>query len=475
MTGTADTEAAEFRKIYNLDVVVIPTNRPMIRKDYSDLIYKSQREKFRAVIQEIEECYHRGQPVLVGTVSVERSEMLSRMLRQRGIPHEVLNAKNHAREAEIITQAGQRSHLTISTNMAGRGTDIRLGEAIVDLGGLHVIGTERHESRRIDNQLRGRSGRQGDPGSSRFYLSLEDDLMRIFASDRIASLMDRIGIEEDIPIEHGLVTRAIENAQRKVEGHNFEIRKHLLEYDNVMNRQREVIYAQRRKILADNDLQNDVKDMIQELVEGIVGSHADEKAHPEDWKLKEMDEDLFRVFVFRMHLKPSDLGNTGVDALKELVLGRAMEWYESREKMYGSELMRSLEKFAMLETLDTLWKDHLLNMDLMKEGIGLRGYGQRDPLREYQREGFDMFMGMIEHMREGTVSMLYHFQVRPKTGELRLEHKQQEMVMGRSRMEGLEPEEYEKGLTVRREGKKVGRNEPCPCGSGKKYKRCCGR
>ncbi len=475
MTGTADTEAAEFRKIYNLDVVVIPTNRPMIRKDYSDVIYKSQREKVRSVIQEIEECHHRGQPVLVGTVSVEKSEMLSRMLRQRKIPHEVLNAKNHAREAEIVTQAGQRGHVTISTNMAGRGTDIRLGKGVVELGGLHVIGTERHESRRIDNQLRGRSGRQGDPGSSRFYLSLEDDLMRIFASDRIANLMERIGMEEDVPIEHGLVTRAIENAQKKVEAHNFEIRKHLLEYDDVMNRQREVIYSQRRKVLANSNLREDVQDMIQEIAEGIVAAHADEKAYPEDWKLKEMDEELFRVFGFRMRLKPSNLEDTGFEALKEMVLNRALEVYASRENGFGPELTLAVEKFAMLETLDSLWKDHLLNMDLLKEGIGLRGYGQRDPLKEYQREGFEMFMDMIERMRDGTASMLYHFQFRPEAEALRLEHQQQEMVMGRGGMYGEEAERLEKGGTVRREGRKVGRNEPCPCGSGKKYKRCCGR
>ncbi|MBW2145569.1 MAG: preprotein translocase subunit SecA [Deltaproteobacteria bacterium] len=475
MTGTADTEAAEFRKIYNLDVVVIPTNRPMIRNNFPDAIYKSQREKFRAVIQEIEECYHRGQPVLVGTVSVDKSEMLSRMLRQRKIPHEVLNAKNHAREAEIIAQAGQRGHVTISTNMAGRGTDIRLGEGVVELGGLHVIGTERHESRRIDNQLRGRSGRQGDPGSSRFYLSLEDDLMRIFASDRIANLMERIGMEEDIPIEHNLVTRAIENAQKKVEAHNFEIRKHLLEYDDVMNRQREVIYSQRRKILTESDLREDFQEIIRETVEEIVAAHANEKAYPEDWKLKEMDEELFRVFGFRMRLKPSDLEDTGCEALKEMVLNRALEMHASRENAFGPELMRWLEKFAMLETLDSMWKDHLLNMDLLKEGIGLRGYGQRDPLKEYQREGFELFMDMIERMREGTVSMLYHFQIKPEVEAPRMEHRHREMVMGRGGTPGGESEGLVKSQPVRREGRKVGRNEPCPCGSGKKFKRCCGR
>jgi preprotein translocase subunit SecA len=512
MTGTADTEAAEFRKIYNLDVVVIPTNMPLIRTNYPDVIYKTEEEKFHAVVREIKELYQAGRPVLVGTISIEKSERLSNLLRKQGIPHNVLNAKHHEREAEIIAQAGRVGAVTISTNMAGRGTDILLGgnpkflaktfvnegddeealkrahekalaivqkekEKVVQLGGLHVLGTERHEARRIDNQLRGRAGRQGDPGSSRFYLSLEDDLLRIFGSERISHIMDRLGMEEDQPIEHGLVTKAIENAQRRVEAHNFEIRKHLLEYDNVMNKQREVIYSQRREVLTGEDLKESVMEMVEEQVEDIVDQFADEKGHPEDWDLKGLQDSVFQQFSFRWSAPSGEDNGLNRNRLKELVVQKAKEIYLKKEEQLGAPMLRYLEKVIMLQAIDHHWKDHLLAIDQLKEGIGLRGYGQKDPLIEYQKEAYQMFLEMLDRIKSDTIEKLFAIQIAKEQGvkEVKAERKQTFIM---SRGEGMVQRaggetEAGKGVTVRREGKKVGRNDPCPCGSGKKYKKCC--
>ncbi len=517
MTGTADTEAAEFRKIYNLDVVVIPTNMPLIRMNYPDVIYKTEAEKFRAVVKEIEELHRTGRPVLVGTISIEKSERLSFLLKKRGIPHNVLNAKHHEREAEIIAQAGRLGAVTISTNMAGRGTDILLGgnpkflartmvaaiedpeemqkayeeayqkalrivqkekEQVVQLGGLHVIGTERHEARRIDNQLRGRSGRQGDPGSSRFYLSLEDDLMRIFGSERISRIMNRLGIEEDQPIEHHLVTRAIENAQKRVEAHNFEIRKHLLEYDTVMNQQREVIYTQRREVLTGENLKETVLEMVEEQIDGIVDLYIDEKADPEDWDMKGLQDALYQQFSFRW--SPPAIEWNGIDRerLKGIITEQAKEVYQKKEEEFGEATLRSLEKVIMLQSVDHHWKDHLLAIDQLKEGIGLRGYGQKDPKIEYQREAYQMFLEMLNRIKKDTVEKLFAIQI-AKDRDIREmgRERKQTFVMSRGPMASPVPgggvTEDGKGVTIRREGRKVGRNDPCPCGSGKKYKKCC--
>ena len=472
MTGTADTEAAEFKKIYNLDVSVIPTHRPMIRKDHADVIYKTRREKFEAVIQEIQECHRRGQPVLVGTISIDVSEELSKKLKKRGIPHEVLNAKHHEKEAEIISQAGQRGAVTISTNMAGRGTDIVLGEGVQDLGGLHILGTERHESRRIDNQLRGRSGRQGDPGSSRFYLALEDDLLRIFGGERITGIMEKLGLEEGEPIEHGLISRAIENAQSKVEGHNFDIRKHLLEYDDVMNQQREVIYEQRREALRGDDLRPAVEEMIAEKAEEIAFEYADETKLPEDWDLEGLDDAIFKQFNFRLGLDGDAMEGVDAEALSERIYDRAIDVYNEKEREFTAENLRKWERFVMLQTVDNLWKDHLLSMDHLKEGIGLRGYAQQNPLLVYKKEGFEMFNHMIDRVKEETVSILFRTRIeRPDTDLTdRMETpSEQDLVFSGGDGGGVRKE------PVKRSGKKIGRNAPCPCGSGKKYKKCCGR
>jgi preprotein translocase subunit SecA len=511
MTGTADTEAAEFRKIYNLDVVVIPTNMPLIRTNYPDVIYKTEDEKFRAVVREIEELNRSGHPVLVGTISIEKSERLSSLLKKRGIPHNVLNAKHHEREAEIIAQAGRLGGVTISTNMAGRGTDILLGgnpkflaktlvkneemdeeairkghekaiqiaqkekEKVIEVGGLHVLGTERHEARRIDNQLRGRSGRQGDPGSSRFYLSLEDDLLRIFGSERISSIMDRLGMEEDQPIESKLVTRQIESAQRRVEAHNFEIREHLLEYDNVMNQQREVIYSQRREVLGGQDLKESVMEMVEEQAEGIVDLFTDEKVHPEDWDLKGLQDAVYQQFSFRWSV-PSGEDGLNRNHLKEMLIQETESVYRKKEEEFGEGMLRYLEKVIMLQSIDYHWKDHLLAVDQLKEGIGLRGYGQKDPKIEYQKEAYQMFLEMLDRIKKDTVEKLFAIQIakEKEAQELKLERKQTfTLSRGESVQGGGGETESGKGITFRREGKKIGRNDPCPCGSGKKYKRCC--
>ncbi len=470
MTGTAETEAEEFNKIYKLDVVVIPTHKPCIRKDYPDVIFRTKREKYKAVIQEIEDCHKRGQPVLVGTVSVEVSELLSRML-PRHIRHSVLNAKRHKEEAEIVARAGQMGAVTIATNMAGRGTDIKLGPGVVELGGLHIIGTERHEARRIDRQLRGRAGRQGDPGSSRFYLSLEDDLLRIFGSERIASIMDKIGMQEGEPIEHPLVTRAIENAQRRVEQHNFEIRKHLLEYDDVMNRQREVIYAQRQRILQGDRLQNDVREMIRQWADEAVDRYVPIKSEPDEWDLQGLGREIrMRLGVPWDGMDLKEL--TTVDALKEKVYEKLMGFYKRKEELYGQEIMRYLEKIVLLQTLDSLWKEHLLNMDHLKEGIGLRGYAQRDPLREYQKEGYEMFIALTDRIRTEAVEKLFKVQVAAEAPSRQVRPARAVAAMGRG---GSLADPSTENRTIRRSGRKIGRNDPCPCGSGKKYKKCCGQ
>jgi len=518
MTGTADTEAVEFKKIYDLDVVVIPTNRPLIRTNYPDVIYKTEKEKFQAVVREIEELHKKGRPVLVGTVSIEKSERLSQMLKRRGIPHHVLNAKHHAKEAEIIAQAGRLRAVTISTNMAGRGTDILLGgnpkflakkmagdgadekefqeaykraleitnrekEEVVKLGGLHVIGTERHESRRIDNQLRGRAGRQGDPGSSRFYLSLEDDLLRIFGSDRISRIMDKLGVDDGEPIEHPLVTKAIESAQKRVEAHNFEIRKHLLEYDDVMNQQREVVYSMRKQILKGEGLRELVLEMIEDVVEGLMETYTDPKSYPEEWDLEGLKEAFKRQFSFHLELEQQELLKMKQEELREALLERAKAFYEEKERLLGPELMRDLEKFLLLQTLDSHWKDHLLNIDYLKEGIGLRGYAQKDPLVEYKREGYEMFVQMLQRVKEDATAKLFAVEVAKEEEVPPLERALgQRVFLIHGGAPPPPPAPTAEEVTrprprtpVRRKGRKIGRNDPCPCGSGKKYKHCCGR
>ena len=465
MTGTADTEAPEFAKIYKLDVVVIPTHKSMIRKDFPDMVYRTEVEKNEAVIEEIEELYSLGQPVLVGTISIEKSELISKKLKLRGVPHEVLNAKHHEEEARIVSQAGQMSSVTISTNMAGRGTDIVLGEGVPEKGGLHILGTERHESRRIDNQLRGRAGRQGDPGSSRFYLSLEDDLLRIFGGEKIQGIMSRLGMEEGEPIEANIISRAIENAQRRVESHNFDIRKNLLEFDDVMNQQRMVIYSQRRNTLAGENLQEEAFGMMEDLVDGLIETYTDEKTFSDDWDLKEMSEQVYKLFGLRLDLeKEEDLTQ---DSLHELLLTKAKEAYGLKEQELGSQLMRDFQRYILLQSVDNQWKDHLLSMDHLKEGIGLRGYGQRDPLREYQREAYDMFADMIERIKAEAMTFLFHIRLKKEEDLAEVAPKEQEMHFSRGG-------EDSRAEPVKRKDKKVGRNEPCPCGSGKKYKKCCG-
>ncbi|MBW2206799.1 MAG: preprotein translocase subunit SecA [Deltaproteobacteria bacterium] len=475
MTGTADTEAAEFHNIYKLDVVVIPTNQDMVRKDFPDVIYKTEREKYKAVLEEIKDLYEKGQPVLVGTITIEKSEMLSKMLKRANVPHSVLNAKQHAKEAEIVAQAGQQKTVTISTNMAGRGTDIQLGEGVVDLAGLHILGTERHESRRIDNQLRGRSGRQGDPGTSRFFLSLEDDLLRIFGSERIASIMDRMGMEEGQPIEHNLISRAIENAQRKVEAHNFDMRKHLLEYDDVMNKHREIIYSQRKEILSGDRVDEIVRDMMDEKVNSLIEICTDPKTLPEEWDIGGIKENLTRLFGFHARIGPEDMGEEAFrdltpEDLVQIIGEQVKEIHIRREEEFGPDELQSLERYILLQVIDNEWVTHLQDMEHMKEGIGLRGYGQMDPLKEYQKEGFALFEELLNRIREETLAILSRIQVmRRKPIEDDLSKKKKRDMQFSHGGDGERPE------TVRREGKKVGRNAPCPCGSGKKYKKCCGK
>ncbi len=475
MTGTADTEAVEFKKIYNLDVVSIPTNHEMIREDYADSIYKNKKAKFRAVVREIKVLHEAGRPVLVGTISIDVSEQISDMLTKAGVKHSVLNAKHHEHEAKIIAEAGESGRVTIATNMAGRGTDIKLGDGVADLGGLHILGTSRHESRRIDNQLRGRSGRQGDPGSSRFFLSLEDDLLRVFGSDRISGIMDKLGMEEDEPVEHQMISKAIENAQRKVEGHNFEIRKHLLEYDDVMNKQREVIYRQRREIMVSDDVQEDIMDMVSDLAENVCAGVVDPELPSADWNWESLYEQIHSTFGLRFQLSDEEIaGVSSPDKLIEKVIVYLEEAYRKREAENGSGNMRNLEKLVLLQVIDQHWKEHLLNMDHLKEGIGLRGYGQKNPLNEYKREGYEMFLALMDTIKQQTVRNLFLIRLVEEDEIERLAREQRERKQEIELRHG-EAAAGEEPKTVRREGEKIGRNSPCPCGSGQKYKKCCGR
>lgn len=411
MTGTAKTEEQEFNNIYGLEVYEIPPNRPLLRKDLPDLIFKTKKAKYKAVVKDVVERHKKGQPVLVGTTSITQSEQLSDMLLKSGVPHNVLNAKHHEKEAEIVANAGQRGMVTIATNMAGRGTDISLGEGVAELGGLHILGTERHESRRIDNQLRGRSGRQGDPGSSQFFLSLEDDLMRIFGADNISGMMDKLGMEEDEPIEHSLITKSIERAQKKVENHNFNIRKYILEYDDVMNQQREVLYDQRRKILGNDSLRVTIMEMVDSLVIKAMNQYADEKLYPEEWDYEGLLKHLELFFLEPGQLTVAEMEDLGRGELQERLLDIAHEEYNKREQLIGEANMRELEKAVMLKVVDSKWMEHLDSMDMLREGIGLRAYGQKNPLVEYKFEAYDMFEAMIEAIQEDTIMYLYRIRI----------------------------------------------------------------
>ena len=472
MTGTAKTEEDEFLKIYKLPVVVGPTNKPVIRTDEPDLIYKTKRAKYNAVANAVDELHATGRPILIGTTSITQSEELSGLLKKRKVPHNVLNAKYHEQEAEIIKDAGQLGAVTIATNMAGRGTDIILGEGVADLGGLAIIGTERHESRRIDNQLRGRAGRQGDPGSSRFYLSLEDDLMRLFAADRIAKVMDTLGMEEDEPIEHSIVTSSIEHAQKKVEARNFDMRKNVLEYDDVMNQQREVIYAQRRKVLKGEDLRESIMYMIKEIIKSEMNQYANEKLYPEEWTLDGLIEDAEGIYAPKGSLKKEELEAMSRDELGEALVKIAEDNYAAREAEFTPGVMRELEKVIMLRVVDNKWMEHLDHMDMLRQGINLRAYGQRNPLVEYKIEGYNMFEEMIHQIQTDIAKLMYRVSV--VTEERR---QVEDRLATAQASHGGDVEDAEakpvKKAPVRAEH--IGRNDPCPCGSGKKYKNCCGK
>ena len=522
MTGTAQTEEQEFRAIYGLDVVVIPTNKPMIRIDHPDVIYKTEEAKFKAVVEDIVEHHKKGQPVLVGTISIEKSEKLSAMLKKRGIPHQVLNAKYHEKEAEIIAQAGRKGAVTIATNMAGRGTDILLGgnpefiakkkmheegyskeiineaagygpvsgeevkkareryfelleeakketekehDEVVKLGGLYIIGTERHEARRIDNQLRGRAGRQGDPGESRFYISLEDDLMRLFGSERVKNMMDSLGIDDDQPIEHKILTKQIEQAQKKVEGINFDTRKHVLQYDDVMNKQREIIYAQRRKVLEGENLKESILEMVKSIIERNVEIYTAGSKYPEEWDIKGLLNHLYDMFLEKDSVVIDvDIDRLDKDVLADIIYEEAVRQYEKKEAEIGPEQMREIERIVLLRVVDTKWMDHIDEMDQLRQGIGLRAYGQVDPLIEYKKIAFDMFEDLIQSIQEDTVKFLYHIQIN-KDNMIQREQ------VAKPVSTNVDAEEKKQPVV---KGKKVGRNDPCPCGSGKKYKKCCG-
>ncbi len=517
MTGTADTEAFEFQQIYGLEVVVIPTHRPMIREDHGDLVFLTQREKFEAILEDIRDCQARGQPVLVGTASIEVSEILSDLLQKEGIRHEVLNAKHHEREAEIVAQAGRPGAVTIATNMAGRGTDIVLGgsleadlarlgedpdpaavervkgewqqrhEQVLAAGGLHIIGTERHESRRIDNQLRGRAGRQGDPGSSRFYLSLEDNLMRIFASDRVSGLMQKLGMKEGEAIEHPWVSRAIENAQRKVEGHNFDIRKQLLEYDDVANEQRKVVYSQRAELMAADDISDMIADIRRDVVDKVIGAFIPPGSLEEQWDVPGLETAIEEEFGLRLDIRGwlDEDDSLHEETLRERILQAIVDAYQAKERLTGSDVMRHFEKAVMLQVLDQAWKEHLAAMDYLRQGIHLRGYAQQDPKQEYKREAFEMFSAMLERIKQEVVSVLAKVQVQaPEEVEMLEEQRRMSEELNYQHAEAnalgapdaAEDQAAEAPRTpFVRQGRKVGRNEPCPCGSGKKYKHCHGR
>ena len=508
MTGTAKTEEDEFLKIYNLPVIVVPTNKPVIRKDYPDLIFKTKRAKYKAVGRAVTSLHAKGQPVLIGTTSITQSEELSDILKHLGIPHNVLNAKFHEKEAEIIAGAGQKGAVTIATNMAGRGTDIKLGEGVPELGGLFIIGTERHESRRIDNQLRGRAGRQGDPGASRFYLSLEDDLLRLFASDRISGIMDKLGMDEDEPIEHKLITNSIEHAQKKVEARNFDIRKHVLEYDDVMNQQREVMYGERRKILFGENLRENIMGMVKHIIRAEMDQYANAQLYPEEWQLDGLIEDAEKIYAPQGRLKKEELAAMSRDELQECLEKLAEEGYHNRELLFGEENMRELEKVVMLRVVDKKWMEHLDHMDMLRDGINLRAYGQRNPLVEYKIEALDMFEEMEADIQDQIASLMYHVSIITPEQQQEAAAKQaaaqqpdaqeapaseqdkakmeaiikkqksqlQDHLQNAQASHGDEVSAAEvKKKPVTKDGKKVGRNDPCPCGSGKKYKNCCGK
>ena len=474
MTGTAKTEEDEFLKIYKLPVIVIPTNRPIARIDHPDVIYKTKRAKYKAVANDVAEIHAKGQPVLIGTTSITQSEELSHILQERNIPHSVLNAKFHEQEAEIIADAGQKSAVTIATNMAGRGTDIKLGEGVPELGGLFIVGTERHESRRIDNQLRGRAGRQGDPGESRFYLSLEDDLLRLFGSDNISSIMDRLGMGEDDPIEHKLITRSIANAQKKVEGRNFDMRKHVLQYDDVMNQQREVIYAERRKVLRGENLREHILTMIGGIIEAEMNQYANEKLYPEEWSLDELIKDAESIYATAGRLKLDELEEMSRDEVQEFLNQMAEESYAQREQLFGEANMRELEKIIMLRVVDNRWMEHLDRMDMLREGIGLLAYGQRNPLIEYKIKGHEMFGQMIDSIQNDIASLIFRVNIITQEQQEAMEREAQQRMAAARQTHGDQSDDAVKKQPVKN-GEKVGRNDPCPCGSGKKYKNCCGR
>ncbi len=469
MTGTAATEADEFRHIYKLETVVIKTDRPMVRDDMADLIYKTEQAKYNAVVADIAKRHETGQRVLVGTISIERSERISRMLKKQGVKHEVLNAKQHEREAEIIGVAGQEGAVTIATNMAGRGTDIVLGEGVVDLGGLHVLGTERHEARRIDNQLRGRSGRQGDPGSSQFFLSLEDDLLKLFGMDKVKGMMDRLSLPDDYPIEHSMVSRTIETAQRQVESQNFEIRKQVLKYDDVMNRQRKVIYAQRHEILFGDNISDRANEIITDIVENAIDTFIDPKIYQEEWDWDGLLAHINQIFPENVTEKELDRDATDHDFLKETLTSIAQSAYEKRQKELGPDLFNQLQRNILMQIVDVKWREHLYEMDYLREGIGLRAVGQRDPLVEYQSEGHAMFQEMINSIKEDFVRYIYHAQIVQE-----IEPQVDAIAVGEEGSQPAPKRKRKQSAPAQASESKVGRNEPCPCGSGKKYKKCCG-
>ena len=528
MTGTAKTEEEEFKSIYRMDVVQIPTNKPVIREDMDDVVYKTEAAKYKFAVDEIEERHKNGQPILVGTISIEDSEMLSDMLKKRGIRHEVLNAKNHEKEAEIVAQAGRFGQVTIATNMAGRGTDIILGgnpefmtvkemkrlgyadeiitqasgfgytedeeirearekyhsileekkeelkeeqDKVREAGGLCIIGTERHESRRIDNQLRGRAGRQGDPGTSRFFISLEDELMRLFGSDRLMAMVEKIGMDDDMPIEHKMLSKSIEGAQKKVEGKNFSIRKHVLQYDDVMNKQREIIYKERRNVLEGEDVHSEILDMIDKTIDKVLSYYIPEGSYPESWDLKALEERFVNIFHPDKKVEVGNVEDLTKESLKEIIKNEALRLYDEKEKLVGEERMRELERIILLQVVDSKWMDHIDAMDQLRQGIGLRAIGQEDPVRAYQIEGFDMFDEMIQSIQEETLNYIYGFQVRIEAQPI--ERKQMVDMDKLEQKGGSETEE--EGPKQIKTDKVVGRNDLCPCGSGKKYKKCCGK
>ncbi|WP_347352979.1 preprotein translocase subunit SecA [Acetoanaerobium noterae] len=528
MTGTAKTEEEEFKSIYRMDVVQIPTNKPVIREDLDDVVYKTKAAKYKFAVDEIEERHKNGQPILVGTISIEDSEMLSDMLKKRGIRHEVLNAKNHEKEAEIVAQAGRFGQVTIATNMAGRGTDIILGgnpefmtvkemkrlgyadeiitqasgfgytedeeirearekyhsileekkkelkeeqDKVRQAGGLCIIGTERHESRRIDNQLRGRAGRQGDPGTSRFFISLEDELMRLFGSDRLMAMVEKIGMDDDMPIEHKMLSKSIEGAQKKVEGKNFSIRKHVLQYDDVMNKQREIIYKERRNVLEGEDVHSEILDMIDKTIDRVLSYYIPEGSYPESWDLKALEERFVNIFHPDKKIEVGNVEDLTKESLKEIIKNEALRLYDEKEKLVGEERMRELERIILLQVVDSKWMDHIDAMDQLRQGIGLRAIGQEDPVRAYQIEGFDMFDEMIQSIQEETLNYIYGFQVRIEAQPI--ERKQMVDMDKLEQKGGSETEE--EGPKQIKTDKVVGRNDLCPCGSGKKYKKCCGK